>query len=239
MDCGFYFAAVGRISTARSRVICTVHFHNLPLFVLHYASAGYEVSITQAHLALGRKAEVLPGRIFAEIILLDIEDARKRNLARTSTRIFRIVDGVHLLLVIFWIVIDNDLQWTQDGHGAWRTFVQILSNEMFQHGEFEDAVTLGNPNGCAKISNGLGRESAPANSHQRRHSWVVPAAYVTLLYQPEQLAFAQQSVGEIQPVKFDLLRRENTQLLDEPVVERPMILKFECANGMRDLFQRV
>src|SRR4051812_19067243 len=239
MDRGFYFTPVGCISTARCRVICAVHFHNLPFFVLHYASAGYEVSITQAHLASGRKAEVLLGRIFAEIILLDIEDARKRNLARASTGIFRIVDRVHLLVLIFWIVVDNDLQWTQDCHGTWRAFVQILSNEMFQHGEFEDAVTLGNANGCAKISNGLGRESAPANAHQRRHSWIVPAAYVTLLYQPEQLALAQQSVGEIQPVKFDLLRRENPQLLDEPVVERPMVLKFESANGMRDLFQRV
>src|SRR5690348_11209409 len=236
---GFYFAAVGCIPTARCRVICTVHFRNLPFFILDYASAGYEVSITQAHLASGRKAEVLLGRIFPEVILLDIEDARKRNLARASTRIFRIVDGVHLLLVIFWIVVDNDLQWTQDGHRTWRAFVQILSNEMFQHGEFEDAVSLGNPNGCAKISNGLGCKSAPANSHQRRHSWVVPAAYVALLYQPEQLAFAQQSVGKIQPVKFDLLRRENPQLLDKPVVERAMVLKFECANGMRDLFQRV
>src|SRR5690349_1832036 len=190
MDRGFYFAAVWRISAARCRVICTVHFRNLPFFILDYASAGYEVSITQAHLASGRKAEVLLGRIFAEIILLDIEDARKRNLARASTGIFWIVDGVHLLVLIFWIVVNNDLQWTQDGHCAWRAFVQILSNEMFQHGEFEDAVSLGNPNGCAKISNGLGRESAAANSHQRQHSWVVPAAYVTLVHQPEQLALA-------------------------------------------------
>ena len=55
----------------------------------------------------------------------------------------------------------------------------------------------------------------------------------------DQLAFAEDGVGQIQARELDLLRAENAKLLDEPFVERAVILEFERADRMGDALNRV
>ena len=74
---------------------------------------------------------------------------------------------------------------------------------------------------------------------QRGHARIVPAAHAAFLHQLQQLALAQQRVRQVEAVEFDLLRREDAQLLDEPVVERPMVFELQRAHGVRDFFERV
>ena len=52
----------------------------------------------------------------------------------------------------------------------------------------------------------------------------------------EQLALAQHRVGEVQPRELDLLRVAGQvgELLDEPVVQRPMVLELQRAQRVRD-----
>ena len=59
------------------------------------------------------------------------------------------------------------------------------------------------------------------------------------LHQLQQLALAQQRVGEVQAVEFDLLRMIDAELLDVPVVERAVIFEFQRADGMGDAFDGI
>src|SRR5260370_319271 len=61
----------------------------------------------------------------------------------------------------------------------------------------------------------------------------------TWSHQSEQLALAEQRVGKAEAIELNLLRRKNTELLDEPVVKRTMIFEFERANGVRDMLDGI
>ena len=50
----------------------------------------------------------------------------------------------------------------------------------------------------------------------------------------EQLALAEQGVGEVEAVEFDLLRMIDAEGFDVPIVERAVIFEFEGADGVGD-----
>ncbi len=54
------------------------------------------------------------------------------------------------------------------------------------------------------------------------------------LHELEQLALAEQGVGDVEAVEFDLLRREDAELLDVPAVERLVVGELERAHGVGD-----
>ena len=62
---------------------------------------------------------------------------------------------------------------------------------------------------------------------------------MAFLHELQQLTFAEQRISDVEPVKFDLLGRENAELLDKPVVERAVILEFQRADGVSNAFDRV
>ena len=55
-----------------------------------------------------------------------------------------------------------------------------------------------------------------------------------LLHELQELAFAEHRVGQVEAVEFNLLRREDAELLDIPAVKRLVISEFERAHGVRD-----
>ena len=230
-----HFAPIRRIiSSSRRRVIRTVHFHHLTFFVFHNAAALDEVRIAQPNLLPGRKPEVLRRRNFPEVILLDVKHPRERHLARARIRVFGIIHRVHLFDLVLRVIIDNHFQRPQHRHHPSSVLVQIFAHEVLEHRQLDHAIGFRSPDRPAKIANGIRGISATADADQRRHTRVVPATYVPLLHQLQQLALAQECVGEVQPVELNLLRRKNSQLLDEPVVQRTVILKLQRAHGMRD-----
>ncbi len=74
---------------------------------------------------------------------------------------------------------------------------------------------------------------------KRGHARIVPAAHDAVLHQRQQLALAQQRVGEVEAVELDLLRMIDAELLDVPIVERPVVLEFERADGVGDAFDGI
>src|ERR1039458_474756 len=84
---------------------------------------GYEIPVAQPHLAAGRQAVILLGRIFTKIVLLDIEHFRKWHFALPGAFVLGIIDRLDFLHLTFRVVIDHNLQWPQDGHHARRSFV--------------------------------------------------------------------------------------------------------------------
>jgi len=115
----------------------------------------------------------------------------------------------------------------------------MLAHAILQHGDVDRRIELGNPDPVAKPPDGFRRVSAAAQAADRRHPGVVPAVDEPLFDQFQQLALAHHRIRQIQPREFDLLRCENTQLANEPVVQRAVVLEFQGANRVRDLFDRI
>ena len=152
-----------------------------------------------------------------------------------GARVFGIVDRLHLFHLAFGIVVDHHAQRAQHGHHARRALVQILAQEIFEQRKLGGAVGLRYAHAAAEIANRFRRVAAAAEPGNGGHARIVPAAApVLLLDQLQQLALAQQRVGEIQPVELDLLRMIDAELFDVPIVERPVIFEFERADGVRD-----
>ena len=104
----------------------------------------------------------------------------------------------------------------------------------------DDAVRLRDADHLGEVADALGREAAPAKAGDRRHARVVPAANPALVDEPEQEALGQHGVGEVQPGELVLPRPGgDRQVLDQPVVERPVRLELERADRVGDALDRV
>ena len=98
VDRGLHFSLRLRTAALRFWIIGAAKFCDLAGDrVLHDANTGDDVGVTQPHLTARGEPEKLFGRIFFEIVLIDIQDAREGELTRACGRIFRIVDGIELI----------------------------------------------------------------------------------------------------------------------------------------------
>ena len=62
---------------------------------------------------------------------------------------------------------------------------------------------------------------------------------MAILHEGQQLALAEQGVGEVQAVELDLLRMIDAESLDVPIVEGAVIFEFQCADGVSDAFDGI
>ena len=84
------------------------------------------------------------------------------------------------------------------------------------------------------------RIAAAAQTAERRHPGIVPAGHAALFHKAAQLALAHHGIVDAETGKLDLARLgRHVAVLDDPVVERAVILVFERAERVRDAFQRV
>src|ERR1041384_1253512 len=102
-------------------------------------------------------------------------------------------------------------------------FIQVFTQKMFQHRQLDAAVGTRNTDRSHKISNRLRRISTAAEARKRRHAWIVPATNVAFFDELAQFALAHHGVSQAQAVEFNLLRRKNIELLDEPTIDRLMV----------------
>ena len=100
-------------------------------------------------------------------------------------------------------------------------------------------LVLETPMAPQKLRIASGVIAAPPDAGERGHARIVPAADVAFLHQREQLALAEQGVGEVEAVELDLLRMVDAELLDVPVVERAVVFKLERADGVGDALDGV
>ena len=67
-----------------------VQLHNIPCIVFYDFLAGDVIGIAEAHLGAGGKTEIFFGRIFPEIIAVDIDLTAERNAAAAEGGVFRV-----------------------------------------------------------------------------------------------------------------------------------------------------
>ncbi len=237
---GFHAAAVRRVTAARGRVVRAPQLHDVARIVLDHISAHDEVGTSQPYLLPRREPEELLRRIFAEVVLLYVEHASERHLSRAGTGILGVVDDVDLFNLAVGIVREHDLQRMQHRHHARRAPVQILADAVLELCDVDDVFLFRDANARAEVAERLGRVAATAQPGNRRHAWVVPARHVSLLHELQQLPLAHHGVIQIEAGELVLPRLVTfDQIVDQPVVQRPMIFELERADRMRDPLDRI
>ena len=159
---------------------------------------------------------------------------------RAGRRIVRMVDGLELLDLPFRIILDHDLERPQHRHAPLRRPVEHLADAELEHADIDDAVGLGDADALDEFADRRRRHAAPLQPGDGRHARIVPAGDVAVAHEFGQHPLRQQRVGEIEPREFVLMRlRRHRQLVEQPVIERPVVLEFQRADRMRDALDRV
>src|SRR5262249_4512426 len=105
--------------------------------------------------------------------------------------------------------------------------------------EFREAVRLRHAETAGKIAQTLRRVATPAHPANGRHSGIIPAFYHALLHKLQQPALAQYCISQAQPVELELLRMEDAELIEIPVIEWPMIFKLQGTYRVGDAFNGI
>ncbi len=233
MNCRFHLSPIRRRAAARRRIVGAAQLDDVPRLVLDHTFALQEVRVAEPHFAAGSETEELLGRVFTEVILLDVEHPRERNFSRSHRRIFRVVDGVELLDLVLGIILDDDPQRVQHGHYPGGALVEILANRILEHHQIGEAVVLRDADRLAEIADRFRCVPPTAKAADGRHARIIPAADTIFLDQFQQLSLAHHGVGEVEPGEFDLLRVVDVEGIEAPVVQRTVNLEFERADRVR------
>ncbi len=138
------------------------------------------------------------------------------------------------------IVREHDLQRPEHRHDPRRAPIEIFAHTVLELRDVDHVLLLGDTDAAAEIANRLRRMAAAPEPADRRHPRIVPPRHDTLLHELQQLSLAHHRVVQIQARELDLPRTIGVdQIVDEPVVERPVILEFERAQGVGDPLEGV
>ena len=158
-------APVRRRAPPRLGIVSTVQFHHLAaFFVLYYIHAGNVVAVAQPHLAAGPQTEKFPRRIFAEIIALDVEFARKGHQPRPHTLILWIVHCLQLFDLIFRIIVYDHFERLQNPQYPGRPLVQVFANAVLEQGHIHQIIALRHADFVAETAKGRSGIAAPAQA---------------------------------------------------------------------------
>ncbi len=117
--------------------------------------------------------------------------------------------------------------------------VEVVALKVLEHLDVGGAVGARDADGGEEGADGFRREAAAAEAGESGHARIVPAVDTILLHELEQLALAEQRVGDVETVEFDLLRGKDAELLDIPAVERLVVGELERAHGVGDVLDRI
>ncbi len=237
---GLHLPTVRRIAAAAGWIIGATQLHHVALRVLHDLAAGDEIGIAQPHLSPHRHSEELVRRVLHEVVALDENLAAEAKGARAGTRVRRMVDGFQLFDVVLGKILDHELERPQHRHAPLGHLVETVADRVIEHGDIDDAVGLGHADAPNEVADRLRWHAAAAQAGQGRHARIVPAIHDAAPYQIRQVAFGKYGVTEIEAGEFGLAGpRRDRQVVEEPVVQRTMVLEFQGTERMRDMLYGV
>ena len=150
------------------------------------------------------------------------------------------VDRFDLLDLPFGVVLDHDLERPQHRHPPLRRLVEDFADAEFEHADIDHAVGLRNADALDEFPDRRRRHAAPLQAGNRRHARIVPAGDMAAAHEFGQHPLGEQRVGQIEAREFILMRlRRHRQLVQQPVVERPVVLELQRADRMRNALDRV
>ena len=183
----------------------------------------------------------LARRVLHEVLALDQNLFRERHLAAAHLGLARMVRGVEPLLVVRGIVVDHELQWIEHAETARRGLVQVVADAAFEKTELGGLLLLRHADPMHELADRRGRVAAPPDPRERRHPRIVPALDVAVVDELLQQALARDHEHHVRARELDLPRpaRAVPEVVEEPIVERAVILELERAQRMRRAFDRV
>lgn len=138
------------------------------------------------------------------------------------------------------IVGQGNLERTHHTHGARRPGVQIFPYGVLQHAHIHGTASLVDPHHVAEGADRFRCVATATHTGNSRHPRIVPAFYKILIHQTLQFALAGNGVVQVQPGEFDLARMTRARnVVQNPVVERTVVLEFQGAQGVGDVFNRI
>ena len=135
-------AAVRGVSALACGVIGAVDCGDLAVFVGIEADAFYKVCAPEPDLVSGEEAEILLRRLNHEVLLFN-KDFLCENGFPCSHFGSVLVDGkLNFLLNALGIVVNNDLERTENRHGSRCIFVEVVPDAGFKQTEVNNGVCL-------------------------------------------------------------------------------------------------
>ncbi len=113
------------------------------------------------------------------------------DAAGAGGRIFRMVDGLELFALAFWIILDHDFERTAAPPCAARTFYEMLADRKFEHAGIDHAIGFGDADAFDEIAQRLGWHAAPLQAGKRRHPRIVPTGDVAFAHKLGEHALRQ------------------------------------------------
>ena len=213
---------------------------DVALGILHVVHISHDVGRLQPHRTTGCQAEpLLVDALHFEVVGFDEQLPAERQLAGSRLRVFRIVLCGQPLDLALRIIGHHKLDRTKHRHRARGNRIQVVAQCKLQQPHVDDVVPLGHPDAVAELTDAFRGVPTSTQSADRGHPGIVPAIDHTVFHQPKQLPLRHDGVVQIQPRKLPLFGRENAQAFDVPVVQRPMVLKLQGAQAVRDALDAV
>ena len=115
----------------------------------------------------------------------------------------------------------------------------MLTQVVLKQGVFIGAIEFRDANFLAKVAKRLGAKAPTAQASNGWQARVVPAINDFSLDKLEQFPLGHHRIGQVQTIKFDLLRMVHAKCSQEPIVQWAMVFKFEGANRIGHAFDAV
>ncbi|GIX61052.1 uncharacterized protein BcabD6B2_04870 [Babesia caballi] len=236
VDRGLDLAAVGRRAPAAGggvvRADELLHF----VAILDDGGALHPVAVTQPHLVAHVEPVEVLGGLLHEVPAVDVEALAEGELAGAGAGE---VGHLDLLLEVLGEGLDLDEDGVHHGEEARGALVHDLADAILEQLDLDEVLALGDPDLAAEAADGGGGAAAAPQAGDGGHAGVVPAAHEALLDELDEQALVHDAVGQVEARVLDLAGAENTQLLLEPVVERPVVLELDGADGVGDALYAV
>mmetsp|Transcript_750 Transcript_750/g.1130 ORF Transcript_750/g.1130 Transcript_750/m.1130 type:complete len:395 (-) Transcript_750:113-1297(-) len=215
---------------------------HLSTFVLDHFRQLDHVGMSKLHFASnGPQSKVSLRWVLLIVTAVDEKALGKTQRARAAGvgagRLLReIGDALDELLLV---VVDNfHFQRVQHRQPSLADGLQIFSPTLLHEIPWGGAVAVADAHPVGHALQPLRPHAAASDAADRQQPRIVPAADVALLHQPQQLSLGGDGSLHFQPGKLLLVGSawNDAAVIQEPVVQGPVVLKFQGANGVRDTF---
>ncbi|MNS42730.1 hypothetical protein D3C72_751140 [compost metagenome] len=213
--------------------------------ILVGADAFNYITVTQAYFVAGEEAEVAFAWHFHEVFLFYPQFFADRESTVAAFRVVRVYRCRTFDGFAFREVVDDEFERAQDGDGAGRFFIEVVAQCTFQCAHVDPAVDLGNADAFSEELDRFRCVATTTDTDDGRHARIIPAVDDFFFYQLQQFALAGDRVGQVEACEFVLMRQRLAEeaafscALQYPVIEGTVILEFQGADRVRDVFDRV
>ena len=107
MDGTFYLSAFKAGTALCLRIISSVYYSYIAIFIFFAASAFYEISAHKTYFVSWEHTEIFLRRLFHKVFSFDINFTGEWNLSASQFRIFQVVWNIQFFYLSFRIVVDH------------------------------------------------------------------------------------------------------------------------------------